>query len=163
MWIDIFSRDKMSAQSDREALATLLHRMAGKWTLDVAKSDSPEPLMAWMGMPWLIRKAVLAAASSGATVEIKALEDGFEVDQRSGMGTIQNMYHLGTDNVHKTPRGSFPATLTFDKAGDVLLLVVEVAGKGQLRTSYEVQDEGKRLVIVTGSKDFSVKRILNKS
>jgi len=57
--------------------------MTGKWKPNVAKSDDFEPFLAYVGVPWLVRKAVKRAAP---VMELNVTDKTFEQITSGSMG-----------------------------------------------------------------------------
>lgn len=101
-----------------------------------------EPLLQFAGVPWLIRKAALAAPNPSIRTEMRA--DGMKVVSE-GMAKNENEYKFGAASIHKTPAGDYPAELTMGADGQSVVLVVRMAGKGTITSTYK--REGHLLVI----------------
>jgi hypothetical protein len=71
--------------------------LTGHWHLDRKQSDSIEPLLAFVGVPWLIRKAILAAPNPAIRVSVDpgtGAEDSHPalVVLQEGMSKMENHY-----------------------------------------------------------------------
>jgi hypothetical protein len=87
-----------------EAPAALASALTGTWALSPSVSDSMEPMLAVMRVPWLIRKAV---ASSKPTLVVAVAPGGMSVEQ-AGFARVVNAYTWGPTK-HKTPAGTHEA------------------------------------------------------
>ena len=58
-------------------------KMTGKWKPNIARSDDFEPFMAYVGVPWLVRKAVKRSAP---IMELAITEKTFQQTTSGAMG-----------------------------------------------------------------------------
>jgi hypothetical protein len=119
--------------------AELISQISGDWKLDSGASDSIEPLLKMMGVPWMVRKAALAAPAPSQHVELSA--KGMIV-QTEGFAKVRNEYTWGSGNTHNTPSGAFPASLALDSTGKIVILHVDAGDKGTIETQYSFSTEG---------------------
>lgn len=145
-----------------EAAGAAVAAMAGGWRLDAKQSDSMEPLLEFMGVPWLVRKAIVAAsgASSPPTMRVAATAGGMDVEAHGGAGPSRNSYAWGAGNKHVTPKGEFPATLAAGTAAGEVVLHVD-APKGRLTSRYTLDASGRLLLTIAGP-GFAIKRVYNR-
>lgn len=86
-----------------------LTQLTNKWKLDPGKSDSMELMFEFMGVPWLIRKAILAAPPPTMTVDANNIRLRIE---QSGLANLVNEYQWNApSHTHKVPNGEYPAQL----------------------------------------------------
>jgi len=71
-------------------------RLNGTWTLDKSVSDSMEPFLLEVGVPWLVRKGIL---SFGATLKLQINDTRTAVDlsMTTAMRTNENRVEAGKD------------------------------------------------------------------
>jgi hypothetical protein len=87
--------------------------LAGTWKLDPAQSDSMEPFLKMLGVPWIARKA---AASAVPVMTIKATDGGGGIEiVQEGMMKLVNHYTVGKTS-HKSPMGTHEAFFTVERA-----------------------------------------------
>lgn len=141
----------------------LLPNLTGTWKLDKASSDSLEPLLAFVGLSWLIRKAALAAPAPLQIIEV--LSDGMNVQMK---GSAANSYKWGSDNIHISPGGKSAATLTKNEQGTSATLQVASLpnGKGDIITVYEAFEDKNKMIsyikFTDNGKDICIKRCYNR-
>lgn len=144
--------------------AALFEALSGEWRLDAGASDGIEPMMAFMGVPWLIRKMALAVAPTMALRTAFAAATGGSVRQMSGR-EISNSYAWGPGAKHVTPGGEFAATLLYDAPGRaVVLLVAGPPGKGHIRGVYSSHDGGAGMTVTYELPDGTkIKRVFKRA
>lgn len=128
----------MSAPPVSPALITGL---TGDWQLDASASDSMEPMLTFMGVPWVVRKMILAAPAPGLKTTLT--EAGLSTEQHSTFANTANSYKWGADNKHVAPNGdTAPAALSMDDGGNSVTVRMEMGEKGLLAVSYAAGSEG---------------------
>lgn len=109
-------------------------KLNGTWVLDHKRSDSIEPFLKEMGVPWLVIKLF-----SGATPrwDIEITEVGMKHVVHSPRGATTTDYRFDGVVEHTAGDGSkHPATLHLE--GGKLWTVVRHASKGDIETTYTV-------------------------
>ena len=135
--------------------ATLPAAGASQWKLDAAKSDSLEPVMVWMGVGWMQRKAALALPPP--VLEITWSSPRLTLVQRGG---LTNEYALGETTQHAFADGSkHPAELSV--TADALVVRISAKDKGELVTSYALLNGCVRwLAAAAWLEEFDATRVL---
>jgi hypothetical protein len=144
--------------------AALFTALTGEWRLDAAASDGVEPLMAFMGVPWLIRKMALAMQGNAVVQLTLSASTGAVVRQLTGRD-ITNSYGWGPGGKHVSPGGESAATLVYDAPGRAVVVVLQgPPGKGVMRAVYVSTDAGAGMVLTYELPDgVKIKRVFKRA
>lgn len=144
--------------ANTEASSQMVGAFTGTWKLDPKASDSMEPMLQFMGVPWAIRK--LAMAAPPPTQDIILTKEDLTVTM-NGFKKVTNNYKWGPEQNHNTPDGGVhKADVSVDSSAGTITLKVVLAGKGDVLSVYAIDDQGRLVVsMVLTKQDGHVDRL----
>ncbi len=149
--------------------AELQAAMSGVWKLDAAASESMEPLLAFMGVPWVARK--LMANAPPPVLTLLLTPAGLDITQHNAFGKTRNELTWGSGNTYSSPGGKFLAALALEGASGAetpaptcVVLAVDMP-KGRITTTYAVHAAGAAggtrtlVVVISNGAGVRVRRV----
>jgi len=153
-----------SASTSIVPTTEFLTNVTNKWKLNPTLSDTMEPMFEFMGIPWLIRKAILAAPPPSLVIYANA--EILRIEQQGFSNLINEYRWHDKTHTHKVPNGSYPAQLEVLNNGTVVKLSVTVEKTRHLILLYEVDSTKSPIQVIAtitfwmdGKDKQSIKRI----
>lgn len=115
--------------------------MVGKWALDLKRSDSIEPFLEEMGVPWLIRKMAKGAMMRWV---LSAVENGFIQETKSSFRNSTVTYIFNKETEVPNPGGSSMITALLPSPDTLQMRGTGPAGQSVV-SNHVVIDDGKTL------------------